>query len=305
MAKRGKSVRCPKCLEVFPLIPHDEDKSSEESSPHAEEVAPHSSEKSSLAVSTAHSPSLTTENHPDDSLRLAQVAMGTAAVVLLLSQLPYGRPVAVLVALLGSIVVAFGALGLEKRAWLGWVGVVINVFVFLILIAFPGTLGIAGWWPDLGSNAGATGGDGNPKGEWIDAGDAAWQQGGVRVGVTFATIGSDPSSNARSGTKERYLWIGLKLTNVGAGNELEFLGWKSLGEDGPVLSTPEGMLIATKQYAGPKGKTIVQQGRVVECMLAFDVPPSGQDLLLDLPTRPFGDTTLIRLRIPHNLIGKQ
>jgi hypothetical protein len=211
----------------------------------------------------------------------------------------------VLVALLGSIVVAFGALGLEKRAWLGWVGAILNGFLLLILIAFPGTLGIDGWWPDLGPNPRTAGGDGNPKGEWIDAGDAAWQQGGVRVGVTFATIGVDPSSDARSGTKGRYLWVGLKLTNVGAGNELEFLGWKGLGEDGPVLSTPEGTLIATKQYAGPKGKTIIQQGRFMECMLAFDVPPSGQDLLLDLPTRPFGDTTLIRFRIPQNLIGKQ
>ncbi len=270
-----------------------------------QEVASHSSETSSLAVSAVHSPSLTTENHPDDSLRLAQVALGIVVVVLLLSQLPYGRPVAVLVALLGSIVVAFGALGLEKQAWMAWVGAILNGFLLLILIAFPGTLGIAGWWPDLGSNPGAKEADGNPKGEWIDAGDAAWQQGGVRVGVTFATIGVDPSSDARSGTKGRYLWVGLKLTNVGAGNELEFLGWKGVGDDGPVLSTPEGTLIATKQYVGPKGKTIIQQGRFVECMLAFDVPPSGQDLLLELPTRPFGDTTLARFRIPHNLIGKQ
>lgn len=293
-AKRGKTVRCPKCQEVFALIPHDEADSTTEGSMLVTQETATPSQSSTTAV----------ENHPDDAMQLMQLALGSVGVVLLLSQLPYGRPVAVVIAFLGSIVITLGAIELKKRAWLGWGGLILNAFLLLILIAYPGALGMTGWWPGFGSNAEATESNGT-KGEWIDAGDAAWQQGGVRVGVTFATIGSDPSSNASYGAKERFLWVGLKVTNVGAGNELEFSGWTCGSAEGPVLTTPDGTLVATKKYMGPKGKTIVQQGRFVECMLAFEVPPSEQDLLLDLPTQPFGDATLIRFRIPHILIGKQ
>lgn len=294
-AKRGKEVRCPKCSEVFPLVPEDNDDTSDDQSTSVEKKNP---------TNVSAAPSTNPEQQSEGRVPLAQIALGVAAIVILLSQLPYGRPTALLLAVLGTFAAGFATLELNKqRIALGLSGLILNGLLAAILTAYPATLGLNGWWETR--NGTTQENAENPQGEWIDAGDAAWQQGGVRVGITFATVGGEPSSANASGTKERYLWIGVKITNVGAGNDLEFLGWKNLGSDGPAMTTMDGSLVAARQFVGASGKTVIQLGKFLECMIAFEIPPPGQDLLLSLPTQVFGDTATIHFRIPHVLVGRQ
>lgn len=289
-SKRGQPFRCPKCQEVFPLLPPDESLSSDQQdSPATPALTP----KSSTSPSA---------NDPNGLVPLAKVALGSSAVALFLSQLPYGRLPALMIAVLASLAAAFSLLELHKhRAFLGWLGLFLNGSLAVILIGYPATLGISGWWSDktslVSENLEQT------EEDWIDAGDAAWQQGGVRVSVTFATVGSDPSASASS--KERFLWIGLKITNVGVGGGLEFTGWPERGDAAPVMSTADGTVFPTRKFVGQSSKCVIPPARFQECMMAFEIPPPGQDLLLRVPTQPLGDNVVIRFRIPHLLVGRQ
>jgi hypothetical protein len=300
-SKRGQTVRCPKCGEEFPLFPHNQETdSAAQSNPDGVESGASASPTSAVS----HTHSSITESQGDELLPLAKIALCLAALVLFLSQLPYGRPAALLIAVLGCSAAAFTLLELRKQnALVGWAGLILNGFFTAVLIGYPATLGLAGWWSE--SNRQAREKKENPADEWIDAGDAGWQQGGVRVSVTFATVGGHPSSNGSSGTKEAYLWVGFKITNVGVGSDLEFSGWEGKSADDLKMTTSDGTLLVNKQFVGPPGKPAIQPGRSQECMLAFEIPPPGQDLLLYLPTQPFGDTTIIRFRIPHILVGRQ
>ncbi len=298
-AKRGKDVRCPKCREVFQLLPQDDEKQSDPQS----NLHEGKTRSSTSSLPLAKQNPTTTEGQPDELVALAQIALGLAVIVLLLSQLPYGRPAAVLIAVLGFCASGFTLLELKKQlALLGWGGLVLNGLLTVILVGYPATLGLTGWWSE--SNQKPADNAENQLGDWIDAGDAAWQQNGVRVSVTFATIGEEPSANSGSGSKQRYLWIGLRVTNVGLA-ELEFSGWRGKGAEGPEISTPDGTLLAIKQYEGPSGKSTIQPGKYLQCMIASEIPPPGQDLHLSLPTQPFGDRVIIRFRIPHGLVGRQ
>jgi hypothetical protein len=299
-SKRGQTIRCPKCSEDFQLIPERVDNpSTDQSNPDELES---SSSPSQPADSQTHS--FTSKDQSEELLPVAKIALCLVAVTLLLSQLPYGRPAALLVAVVGCFAAGLTLSELKKQqALLGWCGLTLNGLLTVVLIGYPATLGLmTGWWSE--SRRETTEIVENQWGDWIDAGDAGWQQGGVRVSVTFATIGGDPTSNAASGTKERSLWVGFKITNVGVG-DLDFSGWQGKGADGLKMATADGTVLANKQFVGPQGKPAIQPGRSLDCMLAFEIPPSGQDLLLNLPTQSFGDTIIIRFRIPHNLVGRQ
>jgi hypothetical protein len=300
-SKRGQTVRCPKCSKEFPLFPHNEETDSAAQS-NPDDIESIASASSTSAASQTHSS--IAESPGDELLPLAKIALSLAALVLFLSQLPYGRPAALLIAVLGSFAAASTLLELRKQnALVGWAGLILNGFFTTVLIGYPATLGITGWWSE--SDRLARESEKNQEEDWIDAGDAGWQQGGVRVSVTFATVGGHPSSNGSSGTKEAYLWVGFKITNVGVGNDLDFSGWEGKSADGLKMTTSDGTLLVNKQFVGTPGKPAIQPGRSQECMLAFEIPPPGQNLLLYLPTQPFGDTAIIRFRIPHILVGRQ
>jgi hypothetical protein len=300
-SKRGQTVRCPKCSEEFPLFPYNEETNSTAQS-NLDDVESSASASLTSAVSRTHTSE--TESQGDELLPLAKLALSLAALVLFLSQLPYGRPAALLIAVLGCFASTFTLLELRKQnALVGVAGLMLNGFFTTVLIGYPATLGITGWWSE--SDRLARESEKNQEEDWIDAGDAGWKQGGVRVSVTFATIGGYPSSNGSSGTKEAYLWVGFKITNVGVGRDLEFSGWEGKSADDLKMTTSDGTLLINKQFMGSPGMPAIQAGHSQECMLAFEIPPPGQDLLLYLPTQPFGDTTIIRFRIPHILIGRQ
>jgi hypothetical protein len=286
-AKRGQSVRCPKCKEWFELVPC-EPPGSDDDSP-----------STSPPPTTQASPP-TVHASDDSSLTPDYLSLGCVGVAFLLSQLPYGRAVAVLALLFGAGV-AIQAL-LDGERWRrGWLGLVVNVLMLAIVVGYPGTLGIPCWWPAAAAPAPASA----QFPDYIDAGDAAWQQGGVRVSLTFATISTDPATSPHTGRKDPLLWIGVKLTYVGVGSQLEFGGWTDSGEHRPTLSTADGAELKMRRAPNPAKKTVLQPGQSYEGLIAFEPPPAGQDLLLHLPAQPFGDPSLIRFRVPHDLIGRR
>jgi hypothetical protein len=295
-AKHGKPIRCPKCREVFPLIPQEDDGDQTF-------VGADSALDASALPTTSQQSSTGNENPREELLPLAQIAVGLVVVVLFLSQLPYGRSPALLISIIGACGAGFALTELKKQsALLALIGLLLNGLLSVILIAYPATLGLTGWWSE--ANRTVSENVENPFGDWIDAGDAGWQQGGVRVSVTFATIGGEPSSSSASGTKGSYLWVGFKITNVGVGGDIEFSGWRGKGTEGLEMTTTDGTPLTYKQFAGSKEKSVIQPGKSLECMIAFEIPTPGLDLLLSLPTQPLGDIAVIRFRIPHVLIGR-
>lgn len=285
-AKRGKTVRCPKCEQAFLLVPLEETAPNHESSP--------------TPVSTPAPRPSPGEEAEQIALRLGHVSLGAVGVAFLLSQLPYGRAVAVLAALFGAGAGLQALLETDGRRR-GWPGLVLNILMLMIVVAFPATLGVRGWWPAQQPAPAANA----QFPDSIDAGEAAWQQGGVRVGLTFATVGADSEKTAQSGRNEPLLWIGVKVTYLGVGSQLEFTGWSDSGERRPTLTTADGTEYAVRRRTGPSGKVLLQPGQELECMIGFEAPPPGQDLLLHLPGLPFGDASPIRFRVPHELIGRQ
>jgi hypothetical protein len=242
---------------------------------------------------------------PDDPLNWALAAIATVGVALLISQISYGRIVAVGLSMAGTVLAALSLLGLERRMWLGWTGVGLNGFALLLLVAYPGSLGITGWWPEPDPEPPAHV-DPTITDEWVDAADAAWELDGVRVALTFATIGTDRSAKTSRGKTERYVWIGVVVTNVGS-RPLEFNAWDLSTTDQPLLITADKSHLKLKRLGGAPSKKTITPGKYVECLLVFEAAPSADqgDLLLDLPASAFGGTTPARFRIPHTSISRK
>jgi hypothetical protein len=242
---------------------------------------------------------------PDDPLNWALAAIATVGVALLISQFSYGRVVAVLLSLAGTLLAGLSLLGLERRVWLGWMGVALNGFAFLLLAAFPASLGVAAWWPDPEPETQVKA-ETAVVDEWVDAADAAWELDGVRVALTFATIGTDPSSKAARGKGERYVWIGVVVTNVGS-RPVEFTAWDLSTTQQPLLITADNTHLKLKRLGGAPAKKTIAPGKLIECLLAFEPAQTADqgDLLLELPAGAFGGTTPVRFRIPHTSISRK
>jgi hypothetical protein len=148
----------------------------------------------------------------------------------------------------------------------------------------------------------AVGRDGSlPKpAEWVDASQAVWEQGDVRVAVTSVTVGpANPEGSSPPGKKrENVLRIGLKVTNVGVARAVEFKGWVPPEE--PKLATAAGKPMAFKQAGVPAGTATVYPGKSAELAVAFE-PPAGapEDYRLELPASAFGGTDPVKFQIPQ------
>ena len=340
-AKRGKLVDCPKCGRPFMLIPENEHtaplvdydldapgkerrrkkKSAVEAPPEpaaagpTEPTAPAASEPTTAAADLAPTPFAAPpaprSDHRDYPLVMALVGIGVVGVAVLSSQVPYGRIVGTALAAVGLLLAGLSLPGLEKRPWLGWTGVGLNLFALVMLVLLPGWLGISDWVPQGNPDAGpkpvtAVGRDGSlPRpAEWVDADRAVWEQGDVRVAVTSVTVGpADPEApRAQGKKKETVLRIGLKVTNVGVARAVEFTGW-AVAPAEPKLATAVGKPVAVKNSGLPSGAATIYPGKSAEFALTFE-PPSGppDDYRLELPAQAFGGTDPVKFQIPQSML---
>lgn|GEM_PF-5623483 len=233
-----------------------------------------------------------------DAWRMALVAIAVVGVGFFLCHLPYGRLATVLLCLAGAALAALSVLGLERRPWLGWIGVGLNLLFVVLLVAFPGQFGLQGWWPVRASKS-PTPTAGMTADGWVDAGDAGWVEDDVQVALTFAMVGPAPG-NAGSKRTETLLWIGVKVTNTGT-RTVDFTGWEAETPSSPILTTTSGTNIAARR-TDKLTPTKLTQGKFTECLLAFEVPPAGQAIRLELPASAHGGTTPARFQIAPELI---
>jgi hypothetical protein len=224
---------------------------------------------------------------------MALVAVAAVGAGFFLCHLPYGRLATVLLSLAAAALAGLSLLGLARRAWLGWFGVAVNAVFAVLLVGFPGVFGLTGWWPARTPEVPAQAPGISAEG-WVDAGEAAWEEDGVRVALAFATVAPPPAGG------EAKLWIGVRVANVGT-RTAEFAGWDSAAPNGPVLTTASGAPIGGQRFGTPERKSLVQ-GQSAECVLAFSVPPGGQALRLELPASAYGGSTPARFQIAPELI---
>jgi hypothetical protein len=289
--KRGSTMPCPRCQHDFTLIPPDEADEADEADFDTDAVATASSATGAIGASDASGVIAVPD---DDSSWLRLVPFATVGVAYLLSPLPLGRVVGIVLALAGGAFAWLGLLDRDRKSVSAYFGLGLNLLMAVVLAAFPGQLGLSGWWS-------------NPKPEdalvidgWVDAGEAGWEENGVQVALTFASIGPDPAAAASGVPAGRFLWIGVIVTNAGA-KEVAFTPWDAGAANGPILTALDGTRIVGQPHGDSTAVTIAPE-KSAECLLRFDLPPPEQDLLLELSAEAYGGTTPVRFRIPHALI---
>lgn len=346
--KRGTFARCPKCRQESLLVPDEgtasalvdyklfepESRRAKRDAPTEVEVevvvedetrpadaAPTQPDEAPVAVAPIALPPTrrVVVDHdatpkPDGAVYVALATLAAFGLAMLMTQLPYGRFVAVPLAAVGAVVAGLTLFGLEAQRWLGWAGVGLNAAALTLALLLPSWLGMSGWVPLADPEAGpklvtAVGRDGSlPKAAaWVNAAQAVWEQGDVRVAVTGVEVVTlEPTAKSAERRRERGLRVGLKLTNVGVARAIDFDAWAGVPTTppavGPTLTTAAGVALAPKPMP-TAGKVAVFPGKSAECVLWFALPTAVEELRLDLPPTAFQGAEPVRFSIPSNMIG--
>ena len=345
--KRGTFAQCPKCRQESLLVPDEgtasalvdyklfepESRRTKRDAPAEVEVevvvedetkpataAPTQPDAAPVAFAPIESPNRRVAvDHdatpkPDGAVYVALATLAAFGLAMLATQLPYGRFVAVPLAAVGVVVAGLTLFGLEAQRWLGWAGVGLNAAALTLALLLPSWLGMSGWVPPADLEAGpkpvtAVGRDGSlPKpAAWVNAAQAVWEQGDVRVAVTAVEIAPfEPAAKSAERRRERGLRVSLKLTNVGVARAIDFDAWAGPPATppavGPTLTTAAGTALPPKPMP-TAGKVAVFPGKSAECVLWFALPTGGEDLRLDLPPTAFQGAEPVRFSIPSPMIG--
>ncbi len=343
--KRGTFARCPKCRQESLLVPDEgtgstlvdyklfepESRRAKRDAPAEVEVvvedetrpadaAPTQPDATPVAFAPIESPNRrVVADHaatpkPDGAVFVALATLAAFGLAMLATQLPYGRFVAVPLAAVGVVVAGLTLFGLEAQRWLGWAGVGLNAAALTLALFLPSWLGMSGWVPTADPESGpkpvtAVGRDGSLPitAAWVNAAQAVWEQGDVRVAVTGVEVAPlEPASKSAERRRERGLRVGLKLTNVGVARAIDFDAWAGVPTTppavGPTLTTAAGTVLAPKPPQ-TLAKVAVFPGKSAECILWFAVPTGGEELRLDLPPTAFQGAEPVRFSIPSAMIG--
>jgi len=225
---------------------------------------------------------------------------------ILLTQIPYGRFIGVAFCLIGVVLAGLSLLGLEKRQWIGYGGVGLNLIGLLLVLALPDWLGGLTWFPPTDENAFPTtpmavekNSGKRQQTEWVDAEKAVWEHADVRVEVASVIVGP-PEGKPKDSSPKRdpVLKIALKVTNIGVARAIELNAWTAGSP------APGGILLGTTP--NPPGTIVkIMPGKSAEVVLNYP-PPAGTPttLHLELQGTSFGDTETVRFEIPGAMIRK-
>lgn len=242
---------------------------------------------------------------------MALVGLGFFGAAVISAQFPYGRIIGLVLAGIGLIVAGLSLLGLEKRAWIGWLGTGGNSLVALFLVLLPGWIGVATWSPSGDPNSApmiplALDRTGKPVAvtDGVDPTNADWQHVDVRIAIPTAVIAPDPNAKLVPGqkSKNRVLRIAVKLTNIGVGRVIEFAGWDA---ENPIqINTTSGQYLQLRTDIDPVKRALVYPGKSIEFVLTFDAAPLAptDGVNLELPAKAFGGDTPAKFRIPRTMI---
>jgi hypothetical protein len=235
-------------------------------------------------------------------------------------------PLSVLSLVLGIWGLSAQATGLRRLA-LPLVGSLVGFSVLVLTLLCPGWLGFVTSEAEeraeqeaLARTAAPLGGQGQlPRqtdaSEWVDASQEAVLQGDVRVRVSSAVVQSVEVKDAKGThpSKEKYLFIGVRISNAGVERPIEFAGWNGEGPDAaqwaPRLEDPNGKEVRrydpgthAEKTTGPHRRTLLPW-KFADDVLVFEAPPPDCAYLhLELPSAAFGAPGQLRLAIPARMI---
>jgi hypothetical protein len=153
------------------------------------------------------------------------------------------------------------------------------------------------------------------SGEWVDAGNAV-QKDDVRLVVTSATVKPltyTDEKGKKITTKEKYLFVELRLSNMAVNHPVDYVSWGEAGSTAarPVLQDHMGKQYELKtfppamQIPGHVAKATVGPWKAVQDVLVFEPPVPNMDFFrLELPCTAFGGSDTFRLEIPNHMITR-
>ncbi len=324
LKKYGQFVECRQCRQPFILVPDDPSsipadvlaaaaKAASAKPPPAEKYATPEASVPTLSAAAVETREVSVPTGPTEVGKSTNVPLAFAlgSVILfgagiLLTQIPYGRFVAVAFGLAGLFLAGLSLLGIEKRKWIGFAGVGLNLVGLVLVLALPDWLGGLTWLPPTGdSNQPVTpmaverNGGKRQAADWVDAEKAVWEHADVRIELASATVGPpDAKAKDTAAKRDPVLKITLKVTNIGVARAIEFNAWTAGSP------TPGGpLLAATPTPPGTIAKIL--PGKSADIVLNFPAPAGTPGTLrLELPGTAVGDPELIRFEIPGSMIRR-
>jgi hypothetical protein len=259
----------------------------------------------------------------DEEDERSPVVLGLAAVIfggvsLIASQLPFGRIVAAVLAVVG-LSLALYALRLAQQKRLPALAAVFAALILAVVVALPGWLGLGPWWPrpsegPRGVQAVGHGTGVSAPAEWVDVGRESWQLDDVRVSVPSVTVGPvqlTGPDNRKRWTQTKHLQVWVKVTNEGATRKIDFQGWGAGSQgEAPRLTDSEGKRLSMATFEpnwlppGRPSRKALFPGKSADNLLLFEAPsPDVAHLRLELSGAAFGAVESVRLHIPRTKLN--
>jgi len=348
-AALGASATCPRCQNCFTLADTEEAKRNTTGPLATKPLAPVKTVPTPDARRVAAGPAEWIGEQPDDipefivpelpaqveyrepaddvragssGFALAMLAIILAGLAFGATQLPYGRFIALVLALVG-LAMALLALVSSDGQW-QWpaLGCAANGGALFLVVLLPSWLDLGPWWPErieddshLVKSINFRGGATLVEGEWVDASKGAWQQNDVRVTVSATRAGK----LELIGPKEKHEWskgrvlaLSIRVANVGVVRRLDYRSWNDTpGKDEAPLRVvlPDGKTLAPAKL--PAGWVVPGRirnadlfpGKTADDVLVFEVPPGDVEYVrLELPGWAIGSKEPVKLHVPRSMI---
>jgi hypothetical protein len=273
------------------------------------------------------SPTQVSESDDDDDdtvtdfgMVMALSCVALAGVAFFATLFPFGRYISAVLAGVGFLG-GLASLGAEGRAKaVGGLAAGLHFLILLFVLVLPSWIGLDSWGGIEIENtppapqAFVHGKKTSTLAQWVDASTASWQFKDVRVTIASAGVGPIELIDAKGvkrPSKEHYLQLIVKVTNIGVERPLDLSGW-TIGQNLELVnfidSTGKALTPATFEEGwrpdSQPSKTPEKlfPGHVSEIRLIYSPPQPKIDFLrLTLPATMFGfEEEAIKFQIESN-----
>jgi hypothetical protein len=274
------------------------------------------------AETEAEPPTLPAIGQTEAFQAVALVAIILVGPTVLASNLPYGRAIAILLAVLGLLAGLVCLIGQGKARLVAAAAVSLHGVLLVAVLFRPALLGLDPW----------RGTDPSPKptevrsvphgkvesqtaGDAVDGAGASWVLGDVGVNVRRGHVGPVELvdiKGAKRKSREIGLQIVIRATNLGGERRIPLAGWMKGESLADVrLLDSSGKEVKRKSFPADQ---IPFRGRLtpdtlvpresVDALLVFEAPSGKQgEFLLELPGSAVGVDRPIRFRLPASFLG--
>lgn len=260
----------------------------------------------------------TESDDPDEAtdfgLMFGLVAVSLVGVAVVASQFPYGRFIAAGLGLLGLLVglLALGSEGQARKA--GAAAVSLHLLLLLVVFLMPSLLSLDPWRqppdevPKGPFAVSHLTGEKRPTSpaETLDSLTSSWENQDVRVTLKSAHVGPVElrgPKDAKRTTKESYLHLTLRVSNVGVERELNLTGWAAgQGLDGLRVTDAGGKDLKPAAFDGAwqpdRGRPLprVFPGHASEVVLLYAAPAKTDAVRVTVAGTAFGMEGEVKFR---------